>query len=171
MTIRSNDVAITPDTKGTERSNLARWRHERGAAFLIVLSLAVILTVTWILYHRPAHPYRVDAYSATWTKDVKLAISERNPVGPIKPSGPLRNLPGVGRIVSVIVERSNSGKEVVVLFLTGDGLNEAGLVYLNGYPPPQDTCNVHLGGPWWQVGPLNTTSMSCARGFHFTGGG
>ena len=136
-----------------------------------VVVLAAVVVVAWTLYERPSHTYRVDAHSVTWTKDVKIAIAERTAFGPIKPSGPLRKLPGVGKIVSVIVEWGGSSKKVVVQFMTAEGVGEAGLAYIEGYSPPSDSCNVHLSGPWWQIGPLNTTSMGCARGFHFTGGG
>jgi hypothetical protein len=150
---------------------IVRWRHERGVTVLILVSLALIVIVAWILYDRPAHTYHLGANTATWSADVKIALSKSVPVGPITPSGALSDIPGVGKIVRVIVDKADSGKKLAVLFLTSEGVNESGLVYLNGFPPPSDTCNVHLNGPWWQVGPLNTTTMGCARGFHFTGGG
>jgi hypothetical protein len=58
-----------------------------------------------------------------------------------------------------------------VSFMTGVGSRSTGLVYLNGYPPPSDSCNVHLSGPWWEVSPLIVATMSCPRGFHYTTGG
>jgi hypothetical protein len=166
MMIPTIDVA-----KRDKNAVRARWRHESGATVLILVAMAVIVIVAWILYDRPAHTYRVGAHTATWSADVKIALSESVRVGPITPSGPLRDIPGVGKIVRVIVDKEDSGKKVAVLFLTSEGVEESGLVYLHGFPPPSDSCNVHLNGPWWQVGPLNTTSMGCARGFHFTGGG
>jgi len=157
--------------KKVPKTVIARRRQKNRAAVLILVSLAVIVIVAWILYDRPAHSYRMGANTATWSADVKIAIAESPPVGPITPSGALRDIPGVGKIVSVIVDKADSGKKVAVLFLTSEGVEESGLVYLIGFPPPSDSCSVHLNGPWWQVGPLNTTTMGCARGFHFTGGG
>src|ERR1019366_10429639 len=90
---------------------------------------------------------------------------------PVPLVGPLRDIPGVGKIVEVIVDRFPSRKGAAVSFMTGVGVRDAGLVYLSGYPPPPDSCNVHLSGPWWEVTPLNVATMGCARGFHFTAGG
>jgi hypothetical protein len=171
MTIPTIDADSPSVAKKDKQTVIARWRRESGATVLTLVSLALIVVVAWILYDRPAHSYRMGANTATWSADVKIALSESVPVGPITPSGPLSDIPGVGRIVGVFVNREDSGKKAAVLFLTSEGINESGLVYLNGFPPPSDSCNVHLNGPWWQVGPLNTTTMGCARGFHFTGGG
>ena len=143
----------------------------RGRSGVLIIALVVVAVVGWALYERPAHAYSVSAYGATWTADVRTAISEHVRPGPIVPSGKLRDLPGVGRIVSVVVDQPTTGNREVVMFLTGVSLNEAGLAYIRGYAPPSDTCNVHLGGPWWQLVPLNVQSMSCPRGFEFTGGG
>jgi hypothetical protein len=132
--------------------------------------LAVGLT-GWALYHRPAHAYVVGAHSAVWSSDVKFAIHASASGSPVNVVGPLELLPGVGRIAEVIVDGTGSHKKVAVLFLTGVGVNEAGLAYLNGYPPPSDTCSVHLSGPWWEISPLDVTTMGCVRGFHYTGGG
>jgi len=46
--------------------------------------------------------------------------------------GALRDIPGVGRIASVIVDKSASGKRVAVLFMTSPGGNSGGLVFLHG---------------------------------------
>jgi hypothetical protein len=153
---------------GVTSGTFSRFRHEAAAAILILFALTAIVLLAWVLYNRPAHSFQVNR---TWTSDVKLAISEGKPVGPIRPTGPLKDIPGVGRIDSVIVERPAPGNRVMVLFLTVDGWNSEGLAYIKGYSPPSDTCNFHLGGPWWQLGQLNTTTMGCARGFTFTGGG
>ncbi len=133
----------------------------------------MLAAVGWHLYNRPAHVYAVGPNSATWTADVKLAIAESTPAGPLLPSGPLRDIPGVGTINSVIVNKGTSEHQVAVFFVTSDvpGAGESGLAYLRGYPPLQDTCDVHLSGPWWQIGLLNVSTNGCARGFHFTGGG
>jgi len=157
--------------KRDKRSLIARWRHERGVTVLLLVSLAVVVIVAWTLYNRPAHSYRMGAHTVTWSADVKIAVAESGPAGPMTPTGTLRDVPGVGKIVGVFVDTADSGKKEAVSFLTREGVGESGLVYLNGFPPPSDSCNLHLSGPWWQVGPLNTTTMGCARGFHFTGGG
>src|SRR3984957_6904250 len=95
---------VFPGPQGGEsRGRLSEWRHEFGAAALILVALAVVVGGGWLLYNRPAHTYAVGANSATWTSDVKLAIAESKPVGPLLPSGPLRDIPGVGKITSVIV--------------------------------------------------------------------
>jgi hypothetical protein len=148
-------------------------RRVRIRVAVVILICVVVVVAGWILYNRPAHPYSVGANSATWTSDVKLAIAESKPVGPLLPSGPLRDIPGVGMIVNIVVDKGASGHQVAVLFVTseGPGAGEAGLAYLRGYPPLPDSCNFHLSGPWWQVGLLNVESNGCARGFHFTGGG
>jgi hypothetical protein len=146
-------------------------RRARMRVAVVILVCAVVLAAGWILYNRPAHPYPVRANSATWTSDVRLAIAESKPVGPIHPTGPLRHLPGVGTIVSVIVDKGVSDHQVAVLFMTNEGVGESGLAYLKGFPPPPDSCDVHLSGPWWQIGPLNLPSNNCARGFHYTEGG
>jgi len=148
-------------------------RRTRMRVGAVVLVCVVIVVVAWTRYNRPAHAYAVGANSATWTSDVKLAIAESKPVGPLLPSGPLRDIPGVGKITSVIVNKGNAGHWVAVFFVTNDvpAAGESGLAYLRGYPPLPDTCNVHLGGPWWQIGLLNVSTNGCARGFHFTGGG
>jgi hypothetical protein len=164
---------VTPTPPGSEpRGPFSAWRHEFGAAALIVVALAVIVGVGWFVYNRPAHAYSVGPNSATWTSDVKLAIAESKPTGPLLPRGPLRDLPGVGTITSVLVNKG-PGNRVAVFFVTNDvpAAGESGLAYLRGYPPYPDTCNVHLSGPWWQIGVLNESSNDCARGFHFTGGG
>jgi hypothetical protein len=147
-----------------------RTRRARMRVGAVVLVCVVIVVVGWTLYNRPAHTFSVGANAVIWTSDVKLAMAQSKHAGPIDPTGPLRDVPGVGTIESVIVEKG-SGNRVIVLFLTSEGWNESGLVYLQGYPPPSDSCNVHLSGPWWQVGPMNVTTMSCARGFQYTDGG
>jgi hypothetical protein len=147
------------------------WRRGPKMRAALLLPVVALVIVAGALYEKPAHTYHVGVNQAVWASDVKIALAERVPVGPIMPTGSLRDLPGVGEIASVIVDRSASGNKVTVLFLTSVGVNEAGLAYLKGFPPPQDSCSVHLSGPWWQIAPLNTTTMGCARGFHDNGGG
>jgi hypothetical protein len=113
----------------------------------------------------------VEGNATTWMADVNVAIKRSGGKSPIAASGALHHLPGVGTIKSVIVESTSAGRKVMVMFLKSRGWNETGLIYLKGFPPPSDTCNVHLSGPWWQVGALDVTSMGCARGYHFTPGG
>jgi len=157
----------------TNESNpmVSLWRRGPVARAALLLPVVVLVIVVGVLYEKPAHTYPVGVNQTAWAADVKIALAERSPVGPIMPTGPLRDLPGVGEIATVIVDRSSSGNKVTVLFLTSVGVNEAGLAYLKGSPPPQDSCSVHLSGPWWQIAPLNTTTMGCARGFHDNGGG
>ena len=141
---------------------------------LVVVSiLVVVVFVGWLLYNRPPHLYSTGANTVTWRADVRIALSESDTGVHVVPTGPLSDLPGVGRIVKVMVEESPSGKRAVVFFLAhvGIGSNYTGLVYLDGYSPPSDTCNAHLNGPWWQLSPLNFNTNDCSRGFHFTGGG
>jgi hypothetical protein len=170
MSVPFTDVESPLDSENGPRAGRSRWRRHLSVTVVTLVILAAFLGTGWSLYNRPAHTFSVGANDVRWTSDVKLAISESTPVGPIHPSGPLRDLPGVGRIVSVVVEKG-SRHRVIVLFLTSEGWNESGLVYLNGYAPPSDSCNVHLSGPWWQVGPMNVATMSCARGFNYTPGG
>ena len=145
----------------------------RRARNLALVALVAMIIVAWTLYDRPSHTYQVGSHRATWSLDVKAALAEKRSAtnGSVALVGPLAHLPGVGKIVEVIVDKFPSHKGEAVLFLTGVDANDAGLAYLNGYPPPPDSCNFHLGGPWWQISPLNVTTMGCARGFHFTGGG
>ena len=135
----------------------------------LLLAAAVVVVVGWVLYDRPAHTYPMSGNSATWSADVRIALSEGGAGGVVAPSGPLREIPGVGRIVEVIIDKATLRKSTEVLFLTGTNANYSGLAYLNGFPPPPDSCNVHLGGPWWQLASLNVQTMGCQRGFHFTG--
>lgn len=152
-------------------ATVARWRRGRVAGILLLVAVVAALIVGWHLYNRPAHPYQVNANSAVWSTDVKFALSESGSGSPVPLIGPLRDLPGVGKPVEVVVDKFPSRKGDAVSFMTGVGSRSTGLVYLNGYPPPPDSCNVHLSGPWWEVSPLNVATMGCARGFHFTAGG
>ena len=171
MTSQSNEVGHPTEGKRHPATAVARWRRGRVAGIFLLVAVVAALIVGWHLYNRPAHPYQVNANSAVWSTDVKFAISESGSGSPVPLVGPLRDIPGVGKIVEVIVDRFPSRKGAAVSFMTGVGVRYAGLVYLNGYPPPQDSCNVHLSGPWCEVSPLIVTTMSCPRGFHYTGGG
>jgi hypothetical protein len=138
---------------------------------LALVALVATLIAVWILYNQPAHSYQVGANSTTWSADVTAALAKRPSGGNYRPAGEFRVLPGVGRIFEVVVDQDPARKGKMVMFLTkvdGDG---AGLVYLDDFPPPSDTCNYHLGGPWWELSPLNDSTMGCARGYHFTPGG
>src|ERR1700678_533366 len=79
-------------------------RRARMRVAVVILVCAGVLAVGWILYNRPAHPYPVGANSATWTSDVKLAIAESKPTGPLLPSGPLRDIPGGGKTLNIVVK-------------------------------------------------------------------
>lgn len=155
---------------GADRYEGDRSKASRVVSLVVVLALASGVAVAWVLSDRSARTYSVSENAATWTADVKTAIAERTPTGPVTPTGSLREIPGVGKIVSVVVE-GQSAKRVTVLFLTVNGWNTAGLAYVKGSGPPWDTCNIHLSGPWWEIGQLNVSTMACARGLHFTGAG
>jgi hypothetical protein len=144
-----------------------------GVAALVVLVIVAAAVVSWHIYNRPAHPYDVHRNSATWIADVTLVRAEINSNSAVLPVGSLRDIPGVGKIVKILVNRTPSGKGLSIEFLTafGVGSNATGLVYLNDHGPPWDMCVVHLRGVWWQLGPLDVDGTTCARGFHFTPGG
>lgn len=142
-------------------------RSRRGRALLLLLVVVVVAAA--VLYYRPTHHYQVSGNSKSWIADVKTALAKGGAGGTIAPSGVLRELPGVGKIEDIIVEKATLRKGIEVLFLTGTGANDSGLAYLDGVPPPPDSCNVHLGGPWWQITPINIRTMGCPRGFNFTG--
>jgi hypothetical protein len=163
-------MSLSTDSQDT-KTIAARRRREARAGILLLVSLAVVVLVAWVLYDRPAHAYQVNGNSATWMKDVKIALAESDSGSPITPAGQLRDIPGVGRIASVVVNKSASDNKAAVLFMTSFGGNSGGLVYIRGYPPPPDTCHTHLSGPWWELSPLNDSTNACARGFQFTGGG
>ena len=146
------------------------WRRGRVGRALLLIPLAALVVALWVLFDKPAHTYQVIGNSSTWSADVRVAVSRGVHGSPIAATGALHHLPGVGTIKDVIVETGSSHR-LLVIFLRSEGWNENGLAYLQGYPPPQDTCNVHLSGPWWQIGSLNTKTMGCAQGFHFTPGG
>jgi hypothetical protein len=146
------------------------WRRGPLARAALLLPVVALVIVVAALVDKPAlYPVRAD--SPTWRADVKIALKERPPAGPLNPSGPLGDLPGVGRIVSVVTNYADSGAKESVLFLTDVGVNQAGLAYLHGVSPPEDSCSAHLSGPWWELGPLNPTTNKCASDFHYTPGG
>jgi hypothetical protein len=150
---------------------VARQRTVGRARNLTLVALAATLIAVWILYNQPAHSYQVGANSTTWSADVRVALARLPSGGNYRPVGEFRVLPGVGRIFEVVVDQYPDRKGKMVMFLTKVDADGAGLVYLDDFPPPEDTCNYHLGGPWWELSPLNDTTMGCARGFHFTPGG
>jgi hypothetical protein len=86
------------------------------------------------------------------------------------PIGKLKEVPGVGVIGDICVATVQR-HSLTVEFLTGTGSNYGGLAYVTGSSPPPDSCSASLGGPWLQLRPLNRLTMSCARGYDFTGGG
>jgi hypothetical protein len=149
----------------------SRQRTVGRARNLTLVALAATVIVAWILYNQPAHSYQVGSNSTTWSADVTVALAKRPSGGNYRPNGEFRVLPGVGRIFEVVVDQYPARQGKMVMFLTKVDANGAGLVYLDDFPPPTDTCNYHLGGPWWELSPLNDTTMGCARGFHFTPGG
>lgn len=134
-------------------------------ALIIVFSLIAIK-----LFNHPARTYDENSNYKIWLKDVGIAESE-SPSGNFTPTGTLRDIPGIGIVKDVFVTEAASRNAVMVEFLTGIDQKYAGLVYLKGFPPPPDSCNVQLSGPWWQIVPLNVSDMNCPRGYNFTGGG
>ena len=134
---------------------------------MFVLVVTVLIALFFFL--RPAHTYDVKANEKIWLRDVHTALGESGAGGTVPPVGPLHTIKGVGKIKEVFVSKATLRKAVMVEFLTGIDQKYAGLVYLDGYPPPPDSCNVHLGGPWWQIATSDGTS--CPRGYSFTGGG
>jgi len=161
--VKSNDSQPNAEPKGLPA----------GVAALVVLVIVAAAIVSWHFYNRPAHPYDVHRNSATWIADVTLVRSEISSHSPVVPVGPLRDIPGVGKIVKILVNQTPSRSGLSIQFLTalGVGSNATGLVYLNDFGPPFDMCVVHLRGVWWQLGPLDADGTTCARGFHFTPGG
>ncbi len=149
----------------------ARTRTVVRARNLALVALAATVIAVWIIYNQPARSYPVGANATTWATDVSTALAKRPSGGNFVPTGSLRDLPGVGRVFEVVVDQEPSLKGKMVIFLTKVDGNGSGLVYLDDFPPPSDTCNFHLGGPWWELSPLNDATMGCARGFHFTPGG
>jgi hypothetical protein len=171
MTVSPSDVGSPPNRWKDSNAIATRTRNAVRARNLSLVALAATVIAVWILYNQPAHSYQVGANSTTWSADVATALVQRPSGGNFVPVGALRHLPGVGKIVEVIVDKAPPRKGTSVLFLTGVGNNYAGLVYLDGFPPPPDSCNFHLGGPWWELAPLNDATMGCPRGFHYTAGG
>lgn len=171
MSSSNSDVVAAHDAVNDPGIIWSLWRRGPMARAVLLLPVAVLVVLVLVLLQKPVHLYPVGADGSTWRADVKIALQERVSDGPLKPNGPLANLPGVGPIVSVNTNYAASGKKESVLFLTAVGLNQAGLAFLHGVTPPSDSCSIHLGGPWWQIGPLNTTTMKCAPGFHYTPGG
>ena len=171
-----NDASIEANEPAIGSSEpsafVARARLVRRARNLALVALVAMVIVAWSLYNRPSRTYQVSENQVLWHIDVRLALAlpRSSSNGAVSPEGQLGNIAGVGKIVEVIVDRFSSRKGEAVLFLTGVDANYAGLAYLNGYPPPGDSCSVHLSGPWWQISPVNVMTMGCARGFHFTGG-
>jgi hypothetical protein len=150
-----------------KRNRLVR----RVRASALVVLVAAVIALTWNLYNQSAHSYTVGENTTTWSADVTKALAQLPSGGNLVPTGSLRNLPGVGRIFEVVVDQGPLRQGKMVMFLTKVDGNGAGLVYLDDFPPPSDTCNFHLGGPWWELSPLNDNTMGCSRGFSFTPGG
>ena len=150
-------------------ASLSILRSRRSWVVLSFLIVAAIVAA--MLYCRPTHSYAISGNSEVWSADVKIALAESGSGGTFAPTGALRNLPGVGKIQEVVVDKATLRKAITVLFLIGIDKSYGGLAYLEGYPPPPDSCSVHLTGPWWQVTHINDSTMGCPRGFSFTGGG
>lgn len=144
-------------------------RSRRGWVVIVLVMVVVVIGLT--LYNRPAHLYAVDPNGQAWKADVHQALLIAGGSGCFVTVGPLEKLPGVGRIVSICVTTGLRKGAASVLFLRATGGAESGLAYLSGYPPPPDSCSSPISGPWWQISPMNYLSMSCPRGYTFTGAG
>jgi hypothetical protein len=165
-----SDVGAASAVESGTGSVVSFWRRGPWARAALLLPVVVLVVVVAVLVEKPNHLYPVNADSSKWLDKVNVALVMGGVGGPIRHVAGYQ-LPGVGKISEIVVDRGAGGTRVSVLFLTSNGWNESGLAYLIGYPPPSDTCNVHLSGPWWQLGPLNTSTMGCAKGFHYTPGG
>jgi hypothetical protein len=144
----------------------ARQRSIGRARNLALVALVATVIVAWSLYNRPVHTYRVGPNKATWSVDVKTVLSENSAGTSVLPVGPLAVLPGVGKIEQIMVDRTTPGKPVSVIFVTG--AYESGLAYLQGFPPPPQSCSAHLSGYWYQIEARNSITSGCTRGFVYT---
>ncbi len=75
--------------------------------------------------------------------------------GRVNRLGPCAPFPGLALFKRCSSAKATLRKAVTVLFHTGINENAAGLAYVNGLFASPDSCNFHLGGPWWQIAPQN----------------
>ena len=151
-----------PDVMSQLQRRIPRRLLYWGTALLIVL-------IAVHLYERPAHHYNT-AYEGCWEQAVRSLLAD-NPLPPPSHScdAPSGTLLGVGKLDRT--EPITSSKDhAEVIFATGEGADFAGLAYVAGYPPPQDTCVTPLGGPWWEFRSGGGTG-NCPRGYRYQGGG
>lgn len=87
----------------------------RSRCTWVVLSFLIVAAiVVTMLYLRPVHSYAVSGNSEVWTADVKIALAESGAGGNFAPTGALRNLPGVGKIREVVVDKATLRKAITV---------------------------------------------------------
>ena len=137
-----------------------------------VLVVVVTLILTgFVFFHRPAHHYNAAKYGRAWNAEKNFALAHTKVGGCLRPEGEHAQLLGVGKLRAICTELGDARKDELVTFLTKIDQKETGLAYMVGFKAIPDTCNFHLGGPWWQLAPLTVSTMSCPRGFAFTGSG
>jgi hypothetical protein len=135
------------------------------AMFFIVV---VVIVAGVSFYNRPARTFNLRANEQAWNADVQLVRSTTRS-GCSAPTGKLRYIADFGRVASICVTAKSNKRAVSILFIgTSSSMD---LAYVSGFPPPPDTCDAPLGGSWWQVTSIDDLTMSCPRGFSFTGGG
>jgi len=160
----SNDLdSASPRAERVVSVLRAYKRRQRWLRIAIASVVAAALIVGANLYFTPVHTYDKVAHQAAWLAAVQSVAGK---IGCSSPQTDVMDLAGVGRITWVCVT-SRGQKSVIVSFWKTTGPENSGLAYGS---PPYDTCDAPLGGPWWQIGPFDPTSMSCQRGFTFTPG-
>jgi hypothetical protein len=149
-----------PVVSESELRNRSAW----SMFFIVVVVIVAGLT----FYHRPAHTFNLRANEQAWNADVQLVRSTTRG-GCSAPTGKLRYVADFGRVASICMTAKSNKRAVSILFIgTSSSMD---LAYVSAFPPPPDTCDARLGGSWWQVTNFNDLTMSCPRGFSFTGGG
>jgi len=128
------------------------------------LAVVVLVLTALDVYDRPAHPLDEVRYGGVWLSAVDRVLGD-HPGGPCATdSFGVPTLPGVGNVTTQCFSGWRRGA-VQIIFHSGAS---TGLVYNVGYPLPFDMCVASLGGPWYQLAPVNV--ISCPRGFDFAPG-
>jgi len=73
------------------------WRRGPVTRAALLLPVVVLVIVVGVLYEKPAHTYPVGVEPNGVGGGRQIALAERSPVGPIMPTGPLRDLPALER--------------------------------------------------------------------------
>lgn len=151
---------------------MMKWSSRRGLLAILSSILAIMVVLAgWHLYDRPAHPYNT-ADESCWSAAALAALGAKSVGAPKSCSSPPGTLRGLGHLIGTWPSSLSPGHDLVI-FATSErpGSGYDGVAYVVGESPPWDNCVSHLGGPWWQLAFLNTSSMSCPRGFHYQPGG